>query len=192
MRTELPIAMSNRHCHLTKEDIDVLFGEGYQLTPIKDLSQPHQFASDELVEIKGPKGSISGVRVLGPARTASQVEVLASDCYKLGIPIVIRESGKLNESPSVSVIGPKGTIELKQGAIVAARHIHMNVQEAKDFNVENGEIVNVEVDGPRGLIFKDVLVRSGDTHALEMHVDTEEGNAAGVKNGQLVKLIKLK
>ncbi len=192
MRTELPIAMSNRHCHLAKADIETLFGKDYQLSPIKDLSQPHQFASDELVEIKGPKGSISGVRVLGPARTASQVEVLASDCYKLGIPIAIRESGKLNDSPSVEIIGPKGTVTLNEGAIVAARHIHMNDQEAKDFNVENGEIVNVEVDGPRGLIFKDVLVRSGEMHALEMHVDTEEGNAAGVKNGQLVKLIKLK
>ena len=192
MRTELPIAMSNRHCHLAKADIDTLFGKDYQLTPIKDLSQPHQFASEELVEIKGPKGSITGVRVLGPARTASQVEVLASDCYKLGIPIVIRESGKLTASPAVEIVGPNGTITIKEGAIVAARHIHMNVQEAKDFNVENGEIVNVEVDGPRGLIFKDVLVRSGEMHALEMHVDTEEGNAAGVKNGQLVKLIKLK
>ena len=120
------------------------------------------------------------------------MEVLASDCYKLGIPIVIRESGKLTASPAVEIVGPNGTITIKEGAIVAARHIHMNVQEAKDFNVENGEIVNVEVDGPRGLIFKDVLVRSGETHALEMHVDTEEGNAAGVKNGQLVRLIKLK
>ena len=106
MRTELPIAMSNRHCHLAKADIDTLFGKDYQLTPIKDLSQPHQFASEELVEIKGPKGSITGVRVLGPARTASQVEVLASDCYKLGIPIVIRESGKLTASPAVEIVGP--------------------------------------------------------------------------------------
>jgi putative phosphotransacetylase len=191
MKTELPIALSNRHCHLDRTDIDTLFGKGYELTSIKELSQPNQFAAEETVELEGPKGTLKGVRVLGPTRSASQVELLASDCYKLGVPVVIHESGKLDGTPGIKINGPKGSIELKQGVIVAARHIHMNVEEAKEYGVKDQEIVNVEVDGPRGLIFKEVLVRSGVTHSLEMHVDQEEGNAAGVKNGQMVRLIKL-
>ena len=190
MRTELPIANSNRHVHLTEADIETLFGAGYKLTPIKDLSQPGQFACDEVVDVQGPKGTITKVRVLGPARKASQVEILTADSFKLGVPVVIRDSGKLDGTPGCTLIGPKGTVELKEGVIVAARHIHMNLKEAEEFGVKDMDIVSVEVGGERALVFNNVLIRAGEQYALEMHVDTEEGNAAGVKNGQIVKMVK--
>ena len=192
MKNELPIALSNRHCHLTQADICLLFGDCI-LEEIEKLSQPHEFVSNDTVMLQGPKGTVSGlnVKVIGPARSASQVEVLASDCYKLGIPVVVRNSGDIEGSPPITIIGPNASIDLPQGAIVAARHIHMSLQDAEEFGVSDREIVHVETEGERALIFKNVLVRSNENYALEMHVDLEEGNAAGVKNGQIVKLIKL-
>lgn len=190
MKTEFPIANSNKHVHLTTEHIAALFGEGYELTHVKDLSQPNQFASNEFVDIVGTKGTVAHVRVLGPARAQTQVEVLVTDTYKLGVPVVIRDSGKLAGTPGCKLVGPCGEVELSEGVIVAARHVHMSPTDAEEFGVKDGDIIDVEVEGPRALVFKNVLVRSGATHALEMHVDNEEGNAAGVKNGQLVKLIK--
>lgn len=189
MKTELPIGMSNRHIHLTKDDLETLFGEGYELTRRKDLSQPGQFAAEEKVDLIGPKRAIKGVRVLGPVRNATQVEVSVSDAFTLGVKPVIRNSGDIKDTPGVKVVGPKGEIDLKEGVIVAARHIHMHTDEAKEFGVKDGDIVSVKVSGIRGIIFDNVLIRSGEKHKLEMHVDIEEGNAAGTKNGDLVEII---
>ncbi len=189
MKTELPIGMSNRHIHLSQGDLEILFGEGYELTRRKDLSQPGQFAAEEKVDLIGPKRAIKGVRVLGPVRTATQVEVSISDAFTLGVEPVIRNSGDVKDTPGVKVVGPKGEIDLKEGVIVAARHIHMHTDEAKEFGLKDGDIVSVKVDGVRGITFDNVLIRSGEGHKLEMHVDIEEGNAAGTKNGDLVEII---
>lgn len=190
MRTDVNIALSNRHVHLTKEHVAILFGEGYELTHKSDLSQPGQYAAVECIDIQGPKGTIAKVRVLGPERSASQVEILASDSFKLGVPVVIRDSGDLEGTPGCTLVGPAGTVELAQGVIVAARHIHMNLKEAEEFGVKDGDKVKLEVPGERGLVFNNVLIRAKDTYALECHVDTEEGNAAGAKNGMICTLIK--
>lgn len=190
MRTDVPIALSNRHCHLSREAVDILFGKDYQLTPLKALSQPGQYASEECIDVQGPKGEIKKIRVLGPERSACQVEILASDSYKLGVPIVIRDSGDLEGTPGCTLVGPKGTLEIKEGVIVAARHIHMSLEEAEEFGVKDGDLVKLEVPGVRGLVFDNVLIRAKSTYALECHVDTEEGNAAGAKNGMICKMIK--
>lgn len=189
MKTELPIGMSNRHIHLSQGDLEKLFGEGYELTRRKDLSQPGQFASEEKVDLIGPKKAIKGVRVLGPVRSATQVEVSISDAFTLGVEPVIRNSGDIKDTPGIKIVGPKGEIYLEEGVIVAARHIHMHTDEAKEFGVKDGDIVSVKVGGVRGITLDNVLIRSGEGHKLEMHVDIEEGNAAGTKNGDLVEII---
>ena len=190
MKNKLPIALSNRHCHLTQEHVDKLFGKGYQLNKYKDLSQPGQYACKEKVEIIGPKDSLPGVRILGPVRDHTQVEVLISDGFKLGVKPPIKNSGDLKNSPGVALKTEKGTVDLDRGLIVAARHIHMHPNDAKNFGVKDNDKVNIEVERNRGLIFKNVLIRVSSKYALEMHVDLEEGNAAAVKNGTMVKLIK--
>ena len=190
MALKLPIALSNRHVHLSQEDLDILFGEGYKLTIKKDLSQPGQYACEEKVDLVGPKDTIKGVRVLGPVRSKTQVEILLADAFKLGVEPVIRNSGDIEGTPGLKIVGPKGEIELDKGVIVAARHIHMHTDDAERFGVKDGDVVKVKTEGPRAVVFENVLIRSGETHALEMHVDLEEGNAAGVKNGDRVELIK--
>lgn len=189
MKKELPIAMSNKHIHLSQEHLEILFGKGYELTKKKDLSQPGQFAAEERVEIVGTRGSLK-VRVLGPVRKATQVEVSVTDAFTLGVRSEIRNSGDIEGTPGLKIVGPEGEVELDKGVIVAARHIHMYTDEAKEFGVKDGDIVKVKVDGFRGLTFDNVLVRVGERHKLEMHVDMEEGNAAGIKNGDLVEIIK--
>lgn len=190
MKTQLPIALSNRHIHLSRKDIDTLFGEGYELTKTKDLSQPGQFACEEKVDIVGPKRTIKGVRILGPERSETQVEVSISDAFTLGVEGVIKNSGDLTGTPGAKIVGPKGEVELEKGIIVAARHIHMHTTDGEEFGVADKDMVKIKVNGPRGLIFDNVLVRVHPSYALEMHVDVEEGNAAGVKNGDIVELIK--
>jgi putative phosphotransacetylase len=190
MELKLPIALSNRHIHLCQEDLNILFGEGYQLTLKKNLSQPGQYACEEKVDVVGPKGTLSGLRILGPVRKRTQVEISISDAIKLGVQPVVRNSGDIEGTPGAKIIGPKGEIEIKEGVIVAARHIHMHTTDAEKFGVKDGDIVKVRTEGIRALVFENVLIRAGETHALEMHVDIEEGNAAAVKNGDLVELIK--
>jgi len=190
MKKTLPIALSNRHIHLSQEHLDILFGEGYELTKVKDLSQPGQFACEEKVDVEGPRGTIKGVRVLGPVRPETQFELSVSDCFKLGVEPVIRNSGEIEGTPGAKIIGPKGEVEIDKGVIVAARHIHMHTSDAEEFGVKDKDVVSIKVEGPRGLTFDNVLVRVSEKYALEMHVDIEEGNAAGVKNGDMVELIK--
>lgn len=187
---KLPIALSNKHIHLSKSDLENLFGEGYELTVLKDLSQPGQYACEEKVDLVGPKGTIKGVRVLGPVRPDTQVEVSLADCFTLGVKAPIKESGDIEGTPGVKLVGPKGEVELAQGVIVASRHIHMSLEDASNFGVKDKDIVKVKTFGQRALVFENVLVRAREDFALEMHVDVEEGNAAGVKNGDLVELIK--
>ena len=190
MEKTLPIAMSNKHIHLSQKDLDTLFGEGYELTKFKDLSQPGQFAAEEKVDIQGPKGTIKGVRILGPVRGETQFELSVSDSFALGIKPIIRNSGDIEGTPGITLIGPKGEVAVDKGAIVAARHIHMHTSDAERFGVKDKDVVSIRVGGPRGLVFDQVLVRVNSSYALEMHVDIEEGNAAGVRNGDLVELIK--
>ncbi len=187
---KLPIALSNRHIHLSQADIDALFGQGHQLTELKPLSQPGQFACEEKVDLVGPKGTIKGVRVLGPARPSTQVEISLTDGFALGVKAPIKESGDIAGTPGLKLVGPNGEVEMSEGTIVAARHIHMNLEDAEKFGVKDKDIVSVRTFGPRAVVFENVLVRASEKFALEMHVDMEEGNAAGVRNGDLVELVK--
>jgi len=189
MKNKLPIALSNKHIHLSQKDLDILFGEGYELTKTKDLSQPGQYACEEKIDVVGPKRSIKGIRILGPVRKETQLELSVSDAVTLGIAPVIRNSGDTENTPGVKIVGPNGEVEIGHGAIVAARHIHMHTNDGIDFGVKDNDLVKIKVDGPRGLTFDNVLVRIKDDYALEMHVDIEEGNSAGVKNGDMVELI---
>ena len=188
--TSIPVGISNRHIHLSAETLAQCFGEGYELTPIKELSQPGQFACKETMTIAGPKGAIEKVRILGPVRKQSQVELLAADNFKLGIKAPLRMSGDLKDSASVTLIGPKGSAFLQEGAIVAQRHIHMNLQEAEKLGVHDGEIVKVEVEGPRGGIFGNMVIRANDASALDCHVDMEEANAMGLTGKSRIRIVK--
>lgn len=189
MKTKVPVGLSNKHVHLSRKDVDILFGEGYELTVKKPISQPGQFAAEEFVDVVGPKGAIK-MRVLGPARPHAQIEILSSDTFKLGVPKVVRDSWDIDDTPGVTLRGPKGEVTIDKGVIVASRHIHMTPAQANEYGVKDGEIVKVKVPGERGLIFDNVLIRSNDRCGLEMHIDIEEGNAAGCKNGDMLEIIK--
>ena len=186
----IPVGVSNRHLHLSQEDQDALFGEGYQLTPIKDLSQPGQFACKEVVTICGPKGAIEKVRVLGPVRSKTQVEILTGDSFKLGVSAPARQSGDLDGTPGITIVGPKGSVQIKEGLIVAQRHIHMSSDDAVAFGVHDGQIVDIEVEGPRGGTFANVIIRANNTSALECHVDTDEANAMSINSSTKIKIKK--
>lgn len=186
---QIPIGISNRHVHLCEKDKAVLFGEKYELSRLKDLKQPGQYACNEVVTIKGPKGEISKVRILGPERKQTQVEISQSDCIKLGLNAELRESGDLKGSSPITIIGPMGTLLLSEGAIVAKRHIHMSTENVKKFGVHDGQIVSVKVNTPRGGIYDNVLIRAGERHSLEMHIDTDEANAMGIKNDSTIELL---
>ncbi|QYE97583.1 phosphate propanoyltransferase [Paraclostridium sordellii] len=186
---KLPIALSNRHVHLSQADIETLFGAGHKLVEFKPLSQPGQYACEEKVDLVGPKGTIKGVRVLGPARPSTQVEISLADGFALGVKAPIKESGDIAGTPGVKLVGPAGEVELTEGVIVASRHIHMSLDDAAKFGVKDKQIVKVRTFGPRSVVFENVLVRANPNFALEMHVDVEEGNAAAVRNGDMVELI---
>jgi acetate kinase len=180
----IPIAISARHVHLDRAGMDVLFGPGSELTPYKPLSQPGQFASEERVTIVGPRGRLERVRVLGPLRKGCQVEVSRTDEFLLGIDAPIRQSGHTKGSAPVTLEGPKGTLQLPEGLICAWRHIHMHPDDAEAYGVKDGDEVEVAVTGgPRDLVFGDVIVRVHPQFALEMHIDTDEANAAELSSG---------
>lgn len=186
----VPVGVSNRHIHVSQADLEVLYGPGYQLTPIKDLGQPGQFAAKETVTIRGPKGSFENVRILGPVRCNSQVEISLSDSFRLGVKAPIRESGQLENTPGLQLCGPVGTLELPCGAIVALRHIHATPEIAERMGICDKEIVEVETCGERRCVLGNVLVRVSDQFALEIHVDTDEANACGLKNNDYVLVRK--
>lgn len=190
MTNKVPVGVSNRHVHLSKEDLETLFGTGYQLTLKKDLSQPGQFAAEETVDLIGPKRSIPKVRILGPVRPQTQVEVSLTDSFTLGITAPVRDSGNLKDSPGIIIEGPKGRIEIKEGVIVAQRHLHLHDSEAEELGLKDQDYVQAKVEGIRGLIFDQVLVRVGPKYKKDLHLDIDEANAAGLKNGDLVTIIK--
>lgn len=187
----IPVGVSNRHIHLSKKDLETLFGDGYELTPIKELSQPGQYACKELLTIVGPSlRPIENVRVLGPVRRASQVEISATDSYVLKVKPPVRESGNISGSAPIRIIGPKGVVELAEGCIIANRHIHMSPNDAKVFGVSDGDSVDIDVEGKRKTRFFDVQVRVHKDFRLEMHLDTDDANACGIGNGFRVKISK--
>ena len=188
---DIPIGVSNRHIHLSQNDLETLFGKGYELTPIKDLSQPGQYACKEVLTIVGPSmRPIENVRVLGPIRKASQVEISATDSYVLKVKPPVRESGNIKDSSPIRIIGPKGVVELSEGCIIANRHIHMSPDEAQRFGVNDGDYVDIDVNGKRRTRWFDVQVRVHKDFRLEMHVDTDDANAAGIGNGFFVTIVK--
>jgi putative phosphotransacetylase len=189
MGYKVEVGISNKHVHLSEADLATLFGAGHKLTLKKQLKQPGQFASEELVDVVGPKGTLKGMRVLGPVRKESQVELAMTDARVIGLSLPVRESGVLDGSPGVKLIGPAGEVQLSKGAIIALRHIHLSPSEAIEAGVKDKDWVTVKTSGSRPLIFEDVLIRSGEAHLREMHVDTDEGNAAGLKNDDLVEII---
>lgn len=187
----VPVGVSNRHIHLTAADVQTLFGKGYELTPLKDLSQPGQFACKETLTIVGPSlRPIENVRVLGPVRRASQVEISRTDSFTLKVKPPVRESGDIAGSAPITIIGPKGVVTLKEGCIIANRHIHMSVEDGAKFGLKDGDYVDVEAGGERRTKFYDVQIRVHKDFRLEMHIDTDDANAAGIGNGAKVKIVK--
>ena len=191
MENKILVETSARHVHLTKEHIEVLFGAGHTLTKKKDLSQPGQFACEEKVTVVGPKNSLAKVSILGPARSADQVEVSLTDARTLGIDAPVRESGDIAGSGACKLVGPAGEIELNEGVIAAKRHIHFTPADAEAFGVADKQIVSVKVQSAdRSLIFGDVVVRVSEKFAAAMHIDTDESNAmhaSGVVYGEIIK-----
>lgn len=188
--SEVPVGVSNRHIHLSQKDLNILFGENYQLTKMKDLSQPGQYACKETITICGPKGAIEKVRVLGPTRSKTQVEVLTGDCFKLGVVPHSRLSGDLCRTPGITMIGPKGSVQIEEGVIVAQRHIHMTTEDAKRLGVSDGQVVSIKFDDLRGGIYSNVSIRANDDSRLECHIDIEEANAMSINSTSKVKIIK--
>ena len=191
MSKEFLVEISARHVHVTKETLETLFGAGYELTPKKDLSQPGQFACEERVTVVGPKKELAGVSILGPCRSADQVELSATDARSIGVKAPIRESGDVAGSGACKLVGPCGEVELSEGVIVAKRHIHMTPEDADILGVKDADIVNVKVttDG-RSLIYGDTVVRVSPKYALAMHVDTDEANAAAIPGSCMATIVK--
>lgn len=186
----VPVGVSNRHIHLSQEHVEALFGPGYQLTKKKEL-MGGQFACNECCTIVGLKlRAIENVRVLGPARKSTQVEISSTDARKLGINVPVRESGDVKGSAPIAIVGPKGAVYCSEGCIVAARHIHMSPADAAACGVNDGDYVSVKVDNERGTTFNNVKIRVDESFTLEMHIDTDEANASEIKQGDKVAVIK--
>jgi len=176
----ITIEGSARHIHLSKEDLETLFGAGFELTVKKELSQPGEFASESRVDVVGPKGTIKGVGILGPTRAQTQIELSFTDARALGLNCPVRQSGQLEGSAPCTLVGPAGSVDLKEGAIIAQRHIHFSPEDAAKFGVEEKEIIQVVTGGDRGLVFDEVVVRVSPKFATYMHVDFDEFNAANL------------
>ena len=186
----IPVGVSGRHLHITREDLDVIFGKDYQLTEDKPLTQPGQYAAKERVTLVGPRGVIENVRILGPVRSRTQVEISFTDARRLGLNPPIRDSGDLDGTPGITIVGPAGSVTIPEGVIIAKRHIHMTPDDAEEYKVVDGEIVRVVCGDKRKLIFDEVLIRVSENYRLDFHIDFDEANAAGVKTGDLCYLLK--
>ena len=189
MREPVPVGVSNRHVHLTREHLDILFGKGYQLQKLKDLSQPGQFAAKECVTLIGQKSTIQNVRILGPERRQSQVELLMSDTFSLGLRAVVRESGNLAGSEGIYIAGPKGFVFLKEGAIVAKRHIHMTPEEAAKRGLKDQDLVKVRVGKDRAVVLEETVVRVSQDFRTELHIDIDEANSCEARNGMMAEIL---
>lgn len=189
-KPRIPVGVSARHVHVSQEHLEILFGAGYELQVFKDLSQPGQYAAQETVDLVTEKGSFKKVRILGPVRKQTQVEIALTDAMKLGINPPVRDSGDLKGSPGLTVVGPKGQVTLDEGVIAACRHIHMTPAEAAVYGVKDKDVIKVKVGSDdRCLIFDNVLARVNDSFKLELHLDTDEGNAARAKTGETAEIV---
>ena len=186
---KVTVGVSNRHVHLKQEHLNILFGEGYQLEKKSDLNQPLQFASTALVTLKTEKSIIENVRVLGPVRSYTQVEISKTDAYKLGLNPPVRNSGDLELSEGITIVGPKGEVTINEGCIIATRHIHILPQQVKEYNLEGKDKVSVRVFGEKGGILDDVYLKVSDNSFFELHLDTDDANAHLIKNGDIVDII---
>ena len=190
MDNKVLVETSARHVHLSQQDLETLFGEGYQLTNKKDLSQPGQFACTERVDVVGAKKTLAGVTILGPVRGKSQVELSLTDARSIGVDAPIRESGDIAGSGACRLVGPKGEVALEEGVIAAKRHIHMTPADAEAFGVKDKDVVSVRVESAgRSLVFGDTVVRVSPKFALAMHIDTDESNAGAVAPGTMGEVI---
>ncbi len=188
-RIFVPVASSARHVHLCRADVERLFGAGYRLQRLKDLSQPGQFACKEQVTVVGPRGQLERVRVLGPERKATQVEVSLTDTFGLGIKAPVRMSGKTQGTPGCKLVGPAGSIELSEGVIVAARHLHLSAAQAARFGLRDGQPVRLRAEGERATVLENVIVRAGDGHDMEVHIDTDEANAIAMAGSTMMEIL---
>ena len=189
-RILVPVGVSGRHVHVTGEVVQSLFGRGYQLTVLRELSQPGEFAAEETITIVGPGGrAIERVRVLGPVRPFTQAELARSDGLRLGLDLPVRRTGDIAGTPGITLVGPRGTVVLREGAIRATRHIHMSEDDATRFGLVDGQIVRARSGGPMSLVFENVLVRAGNSFVLDFHLDTDDANAAGLTNGSMVEVM---
>ncbi len=189
---ELVVSISARHCHLTDEHVEILFGPGHTLTPMKDLYQDGFYAAEETIMVVGPrKRTLPTVRILGPTRPFSQVELAFTDSISLGINTPVRHSGKIDGTPGCVLVGPQGVVELQEGVIRAARHVHMNFFDAEYYGVSNGDLMKLRIESPLSTtVMEDVLVRADETSKLEIHIDTDEGNACYLDGATKVELLK--
>lgn len=187
---KISVGVSARHVHLTRENIDILFGEGYNLNKIKELSQTGQYACEEKVTIKTDKSSINNVRILGPSRPYTQVEISRTDAYLLGINPPVRNSGDLKGSETITIIGPKGELIATESCIIATRHIHANEQELIDYNLKDREIVKIKVSGEKGGIMDNVVIKANPNFKFELHIDLDDANAHLIKQGDILEIIK--
>lgn len=187
----VPVEVSNRHCHLTRETFEILYGKGKELTLLRELSQRGEFAAQETVTLVGPNmRSIEGVRILGPFRKFDQVELSFTDGFYLGMELPVRLSGDVAGSAPITIVGPKGSVMLKEGAIRAMRHLHASPEEAKQLGLKDGDRIAIEVAGPIGVVFQNVVVRVSPNGRLAFHIDTDEANAAGVKRQGVGRIVK--
>ncbi|MCL2144439.1 MAG: phosphate propanoyltransferase [Endomicrobia bacterium] len=191
MKTIVTVNVSNRHIHLSREHVEALFGAGYKLTVKKTLMQPIQFAANEVVDVLGPKGMLEKVRIVGPERIRTQVEITVSEARKIGIEAFVRLSGNLDGSAGVTLKGTEGIVELKEGCIVAKRHVHVPASFAEEFGYKTGDTVSMKTSGERAVVFENIVMRVDKNNAeLECHLDIEEANAALIKNGDKAEIIK--
>ncbi len=186
---KVSIGVSNRHVHLTKEHLEILFGEGYELQKKVDINQPGQFAATDVVTIKTLKSEITNVRILGPIRPYTQVEISKTDAFKLGLNPPVRDSGDLKDSESITIIGPNGSIDIEEGCIIANRHIHILPVQMKEYGLEGKEFVDVKINGEKGGILSNVKLKVSDEAYYELHIDTDDANAHLIKNGDIGEII---
>lgn len=187
----VPVEVSNRHCHLTRETFEVLYGKGKELTPLRELSQRGEFAAQETVTLVGPNmRTIEGVRILGPFRKFDQVELSFTDGFFLGMELPVRLSGDIAGSAPITLVGPRGSVTLKEGAIRAMRHLHASPEEAKNLGLRDGDRIAIEIPGPIGVVFQNVIVRVSANGRLAFHIDTDEANAAGVKRQGIGRIVR--
>lgn len=186
----IPVGVSNRHCHLTREHFKILFGAAAEPKRVKDIKQPGFYAAEEMISVKGPKGVLHKIRLVAPYRDHTQIELAVTDALAIGVKPPVRESGQVKGSAGATLIGPAGQVEIKEGVIIAQRHLHFSPDEAKALGIESGEVVRVRAGtgAGRAVVFEDVIVRVGSKYSLEFHVDTDEANASGLKTGDFVHI----